>query len=130
MNPSRPNRKRRTASPFAPELLETRQMLTGGVGSTFAIIPGHDLQGERPGLGLVQPQPGLLHRPGQQAVSARIWTSPRDEFDGQPVITSVVTPDGQGRCRSAHAAYDRPSSGPAWRPRTSSRPPCWSRSPA
>jgi hypothetical protein len=40
MHSSHPSRSRRREVALAPELLETRQLLTGGTGSTFALITG------------------------------------------------------------------------------------------
>ncbi len=40
MNPSQPSKRRRREFQLAPEVLESREMLTGGIGDTFAVIPG------------------------------------------------------------------------------------------
>ena len=39
MNPDRPADRRRPRARFQPEMLETRALMTGGAGNTFAILP-------------------------------------------------------------------------------------------
>jgi hypothetical protein len=47
MNPSQPSKRRRAAR-LAPEALEARELLTGGAGSTFAIVTGSITKANQP----------------------------------------------------------------------------------
>jgi hypothetical protein len=110
MNSSRPNRKRRTAS-IAPELLETRQMLTGGVGSTFAIIPGTISTTNGHTSVSFNLNPALFTDPGNKPFLLGLDIAPGTSSTGaastvNPVIESVTTPTGK-TLPVTHALYDK-----------------------
>jgi hypothetical protein len=94
MNPSRPNRKPRTST-FAPELLETRQMLTGGVGSTFAIIPATISKAGGQVSVSFSLNPAYFTDPGNKPFLLGLDVAPGTNSTVNPVIKSVTTPTGK-----------------------------------
>lgn len=104
MNPTRPNRKRRSA-PLAAELLETRQMLTGGVGSTFAIVPGTISTANGHTSVSFNLNPAYFTDPGNKSFQLGIDVAPGTNSTVNPVIQSVTTPTGKTLSVS-HSLYD------------------------
>ena len=104
MKSPRPNRKRRTPS-FAPELLETRQMLTGGVGSTFAIIPGTITKTNGQVSVSFNLNPAYFTDPGNKPFQLGLDVAAGTNSTVNPVIQSVTTPAGKTLSVS-HAIYD------------------------
>ena len=104
MNPSRPDRKPRTPS-LAPEQLENRQMLTGGVGSTFAIIPATiSKAGGQVSVSFTM-NSTLFKDPGNKPFILGIDVAPNTSSTVNPQITSVTTPTGQ-KLNATHATFD------------------------
>jgi Dockerin type I domain len=104
MKPSRPNRKSRTA-PLAAEMLETRQMLTGGVGSTFAIIPGTITKTDGQVSVSFNLNPAYFTDPGNKPFLLGLDVAAGTNSTVNPVIESVTTPTGKTLSVS-HAVYD------------------------
>ena len=104
MKPSRPDRKRRTAS-LAPELLETRQMLTGGVGSTFAIVPGTISKTDGQTSISFNLNPAYFTDPGNKPFQLGLDVAAGTSSTVNAVIESVTTPAGK-TLRVSHATYD------------------------
>ena len=104
MNPSRPNRKPRTPI-LAPERLESRQMLTGGVGSTFAIIPATiSKAGGQVSVSFAL-NPALFTDPGNKPFVLGIDVAPNTGSTVNPMVKSVTTPTGQ-TLNVTHAVFD------------------------
>jgi hypothetical protein len=104
MKSTRPIRKRLTAS-FAPEMLETRQMLTGGVGSTFAIIPGTITKTDGTVSVSFNLNPAYFTDKGNKPFTIGLDVAPGTNSTVNPVIESVTTPTGQ-TLKVSHATYD------------------------
>jgi hypothetical protein len=104
MKSSRPNRKRRNAS-LASEMLETRQMLTGGVGSTFAIIPGTISKANGQVSVSFSLNPAYFTDPGNKPFTLGLDVAPGTSSTVNPVIQSVTTPTGK-TIGVSHAVYD------------------------
>jgi len=104
MKSSRTDRKRRQVS-IAPELLETRQMLTGGVGSTFAIIPGTIAKTNGQTSISFNLNPAYFTDPGHKSFQLGLDIAPGTNSTVNPVITSVTTPTGKV-ISVTHSPYD------------------------
>lgn len=104
MNPSRPNRKPRTSN-FAPEMLETRQMLTGGVGSTFAILPATITKAGGQASVSFSLNPAYFTDPGNKSFVLGIDVAAGTNSTAVPMISSVTTPTGKN-LGVAHAVFD------------------------
>jgi Dockerin type I domain/Bacterial Ig domain len=104
MKSSRPKRKRRTAA-LAAEMLETRQMLTGGVGSTFAIVPGTITKTGGQVSVSFNLNPAYFTDPGNKPFQLGIDIAPGTNSTVNPVIESVTTPTGK-TLGVTHAVYD------------------------
>jgi hypothetical protein len=117
MNPSKDSRPRRRRLQPAPDVLETRVVLSAGEGSTFAIMPG-----SVPGPGLIgetsfQISPSLFSTPKKDgkiligiditpAESTSSSSSTTDTSALQPYILGVK--DSAGKMISVqHSTYDR-----------------------
>ena len=94
MNPSQPKRKPRTAT-IAAEPLETRQMLTGGVGSTFAIIPATISKAGGTASVSFTLNPAYFTDPGHKSFTLGLDIAPGTNSTVNPVIRSVTTPTGK-----------------------------------
>jgi hypothetical protein len=104
MNPSRSNRQTRKPT-FAPERLEDRQMLTGGVGSTFAILPATISKAGGTVSVSFNLQPSLFTDPGNKAFKLGIDVAANTNSTANPEVTSVLTPTGKSLSVS-HAKFD------------------------
>ena len=105
MNSSRPDRKPRTPS-LKAEALETRQMLTGGVGSTFAILPATiSKAGGQVSVSFTL-NPTLFTSPGNKPFILGLDVAPGTGSKINPSIKSVTTPTGQ-TLNVTHAAFDQ-----------------------
>jgi hypothetical protein len=109
MDPNHSSKRRRRDVRLAPEILESRNLMTGGAGSTFAIVPGTITTGG-----------------GVTAVKFTIdpshFTIPKGKFDlgidvvaqpgskAKPMITTVFATDAHGLNttvrRVTHGTYD------------------------
>ena len=104
MKSSRTTRRLRTPS-LAPERLEDRQMLTGGVGSTFAIIPATISTAGGHTSVAFNLNPALFTDKGNKPFVLGIDVAPNTNSTVNPVIESVTTPTGKTLSVS-HATYD------------------------
>ena len=104
MNPSHPNRKSRTPS-LAPEQLEGRRMMTGGVGSSFAIIPATIAKAGAQASISFTLNSTLFKDPGNKPFTLGIDVAPNTNSTANPIIKSVTTPDGHS-LSVAHATFD------------------------
>ena len=105
MNPSsRKSRRRRTAS-LAPEVLEGRELMTGGVGDTFAIIPATITKAHGHATVSFNLDPKLFTDPGNKPWILGIDVAPNTNSSVVPAVTSVIAPNGKS-LPVAHAAFD------------------------
>jgi Dockerin type I domain len=105
MKPSRPTRRVRTPS-LATERLEDRQMLTGGVGSTFAIIPATISKAGGQVAVSFALNPSLFTDKGNKPFVLGIDVAPNTNSTANPIIRSVTTPTGQ-TLSVTHANFDQ-----------------------
>jgi hypothetical protein len=104
MKPSRPTRRPRTPS-LAAERLEAREMLTGGVGSTFAIIPATIAKaGGHVSVSFTM-NPSLFTDPGNKPFVLGLDVAPNSNSQANPTIRSVTTPTGR-TLGVTHAVFD------------------------
>jgi Bacterial Ig domain/Dockerin type I domain len=105
MNPSSPKSRRRRTPSLAPELLEGRELMTGGVGSTFAIIPATITTAHGHATVSFNLDPKLFTDPGNKPWILGIDVAPNTNSSVVPTITSVVAPNGKS-LPVAHATFD------------------------
>lgn len=94
MKPSRSSRRLRTPS-LAPERLEDRQMMTGGVGSTFAIIPATIATAGGHVSVSFSLNPSLFTNKGHKPFLLGVDVAPNTNSTANPIIRSVTTPTGK-----------------------------------
>ncbi len=104
MNPNRTDRKRRKPL-FAAEQLETRQMLTGGVGSTFAIIPATITKAGGQATVSFQLNPAYFTDPGNKPFLLGIDVAANASSTANPSVVSVTAPNGKS-LQVAHTPFD------------------------
>src|SRR5947208_11734173 len=104
MKPTRPTRRPRTPS-LAAERLEAREMLTGGVGSTFAIIPATIAKAGGHVSVSFTINPSLFTDPGKKPFVLGLDVAPNSNSKADPTIRSVTTPTGQ-TLSVTHAVFD------------------------
>jgi Dockerin type I domain len=104
MKPSRPNRRLRTPS-LAPERLEDRKMMTGGVGSTFAIIPATIAKAGGQVSVSFALDPSLFTDKGNKPFILGLDVAPNTNSSANPMLKSVTTPNGQTLSVS-HSTFD------------------------
>ena len=104
MNPNRPVRKPRTPV-LAPELLEDRKLMTGGVGSTFAIIPATITKAGGQASISFNLDPKLFTNPGNKPFVLGIDVAPNTNSKANPSVVSVTTPTGKN-LGVTHTAFD------------------------
>ena len=104
MKPSRPTRRLRTPS-LAPERLEDRQMMTGGVGSTFAIIPATISKAGGSVSVSFSLNPSLFTDKGNKPFILGLDVAPNTNSSANPMLKSVTTPTGQ-TLSVTHSAFD------------------------
>ena len=102
MNPSQSSRRRR-GFPLAAEPLESRDLMTGGAGSTFAIEPGTVAQANQsaPVKFTIDTTHFTLPKGG---LTLGIDVVPASNSQLKPTIGSVTDPSGKS-LRLSHAAY-------------------------
>ena len=100
----KPSRRPRT--PFlAPEQLEGREMMTGGVGSTFAIIPATITKAGGMATVSFDLNPALFTDKGNKPFTLGIDIAPNTNSTVNPTIKSVTTPTGK-TLNAAHTTFD------------------------
>lgn len=105
MNPfKRAPRRRQQVQPGA-EALETRQLLTGGAGNTFAILPGTiDKPNDVVSVSFTLDQTHFTRPKGKVALGIDVVPDPTGTL--KPLITSVTNPHGDIVPQTIHAIYD------------------------
>jgi hypothetical protein len=104
MNPLRSNPRRRRKLEFGPELLETRELMTGG-SNTFAIIPGNvtTTNGTTAIKFTIDPANFTMPR---HAITLGIDVVPTSGSTVKPLISSVDDPHGNLIPQVFHSIYD------------------------
>jgi hypothetical protein len=104
MNPLRSNPRRSRKREFGPELLETRELMTGGT-NTFAIIPGSvaTTNGTTAIKFTINPANFTLPR---HAITLGIDVVPTSGSAVKPLISSVDDPHGNLIPQVFHSIYD------------------------
>ena len=107
MNPSQPTPKRRRTPSLSTEALETRQLMTGGVGNTFAIVPATIANsGGQVSVSFVL-DPKLISVPkGKKAIVLGLDVAPDSGSSASPVVKSVTGPGGKV-LKVENAVYDK-----------------------
>ena len=105
MNPSRPTPRRTRTPSLATERLEDRQMLTGGVGSTFAIIPATISKAGGQVSVSFSLNPSLFTDKGNKPFVLGLDVAPNTNSTANPIIKSVTTPTGQ-TLNVTHSNFD------------------------
>ncbi len=95
MNPSQTNPRRPRTPALAPERLEGRDLMTGGVGSTFAIIPATISQAGGHATVSFNLDPKLFTDPGNKPFVLGVDVAANQGSKANPVIRSVTTPTGK-----------------------------------
>jgi hypothetical protein len=105
MNPSKDSTRRRRRTALGAEALESRELLTGGAGNTFAIIPATI---SKPG-GTVSVSftldPAHFHLP-RHSLALGIDVAPDSGSTVKPLITAVNDPYGDLIPQTFHSIYD------------------------
>jgi hypothetical protein len=105
MNPSHPKARRSRASLFAPERLEGRELMTGGVGDTFAIIPATISKANGHAVVSFDLNPKLFTDPGHKPFLLGVDVAPNSGSPANPMVTSVTSPTGK-TLPVTHAKFD------------------------
>ncbi len=104
MNSSNPKPRRPRSPSLSTEILETRQMLTGGVGSTFAILPAtiSTAGGHTTVAFTLDPK---LFTMGKKPFVLGIDVAPASTGTTNPMVKSVTTSTGKSLAVS-HSTFD------------------------
>lgn len=100
-----PKRRRQEVSLNA-ELLESRQLMTGGAGDTFAILRGDVIKAGAPATLKFTIDPGHFTLP-KGKVTIGIDVAPTTDSTLKPFIRSVSESNGTISAAATHAVYDR-----------------------
>lgn len=105
MHPSNPSMRRRRDSRLAAEPLESRELMTGGAGDTFAVIPGTVLKSGHSAEIKVTIDPSNFTLPhGKMALG--IDVIPVSGSSVKPKIVSVVNSNGHAIPELFHSHYN------------------------
>src|SRR5689334_2237536 len=105
MNPSKRSARRRQNVQPSAEMLETRELLTGGGGNTFAILPGTITDPGGTTSVSFTLTPGNFTRPtGNVAMGIDVVQDPSGTL--KPLIASVTDPHGEIVHQTFHSIYD------------------------
>jgi hypothetical protein len=104
MNPSRSNRRSHKPT-LATERLEDRQMLTGGVGSTFAIIPATISKAGGTVSVPFNLDPSLFTDPKNRSFTLGLDIAANSGSTANPEVVSITTPTGKV-IPVTHTAFD------------------------
>src|SRR4051812_930652 len=105
MNPSSPNPRRRRTPLLAPEVLEGRELMTGGGGKTVGIMPGTITKAHGHATVSFNLGPKLFTDPGNKPFVLGVDVAPNQSSSVVPVITSVTAPNGKS-LPVKHAVFD------------------------
>ncbi len=105
MNPSYPQRRRRGQN-FGVESLEGRELLTGGAGSTFAIMPGSITKagGTATISFTIDPTHFTMPRSGKLLLGIDVATQSGQSL--KPLITTITDSQGHTVHGTLHSRYD------------------------
>jgi hypothetical protein len=106
MNPFRSSPRRRPRTQFGPEALETRSLLTGGAGNTFAIIPGTiTTPGQTVDVTFTIDSSHFKLPHGKMALGVDVAAA-SDASTLLPFISSVTDPHGNLIPQTFHSMYN------------------------
>jgi hypothetical protein len=112
MNPSHPSKRRRREVSLAAETLETRELLTGGAGSTFAILPGQITASDQPTVikFTIDPSHFTVPKRGRFTLGIDVAADSTNTTTGTapalaPLIVGVQSADGRAVMGTNHALY-------------------------
>lgn len=105
MNPSHPSTRRKREPRLDAEVLESRALMTGGAGSTFAVIPGTVAKPGDTVAIKVTIDPKHFHIP-QGKFTLGIDIAPDPSGGLKPQVVAVKGPKGQPSVQMIHARYD------------------------
>ena len=97
MNPSNPKARRTRSATLNTETLEKREMMTGGVGDTFAILPStiKTANGHTTVAFALDPKLFTDTKKGNKSFVLGIDVAPASSGTTQPIVQSVTTPGGK-----------------------------------
>ncbi|WP_406695395.1 dockerin type I domain-containing protein [Singulisphaera sp. Ch08] len=105
MNPFKRAPRRRQQVQLSAEVLETRQLLTGGAGNTFAILPSTiDEPNGTVSVSFTLDQTHFTRPKGKVAMGIDVVADPSGTL--KPLISSVTDPHGDVVPQTIHAIYD------------------------
>jgi hypothetical protein len=104
MNPSNPSSRRRQNARLAPEILESRELLTGGAGDTFAIIPGTIAKANEPAAIKFTIDPAHFVIP-KGVFTLGVDVVAQSGSSLKPLISSVNGPNGAIVPQTFHSVY-------------------------
>ncbi len=105
MKTSQMNDRRPRKPSFAPERLESRELMTGGVGDTFAIMPAKIVTAGGHTTAQFLLNPNLFTDPGHKPFVLGIDVAPNQGSAVNPIIRSVTTPSGKS-LSVTHATFN------------------------
>ena len=105
MNPSDRKPRRPRSPALNPELLEKREMLTGGVGDTFAILPATIKKAGGQTSVEFTLDPKLFQSNGKKPFVLGIDVAPGTSASTNPVVKSVTAPNGK-TLAVQHSVFD------------------------
>ncbi len=105
MNTSRTNPRRPRTPALAPERLEGRELMTGGVGDTFAIIPATITKAGGHAVVSFTLNPKLFTVPNNKSFVLGIDVAANSGSNANPQVLSVTSPTGQ-TFKAVHATFD------------------------
>lgn len=107
MNPSNPKPRRPRSPQLNAEALEVREMMTGGVGDTFAILPAtiKTAGGHTTVSFALDPKLFTSTKKGNKSFVLGIDVAANSSGTARPVVESVTTPDGK-KLAVQHATFD------------------------
>ncbi|GAC1451740.1 MAG: hypothetical protein NVSMB9_36690 [Isosphaeraceae bacterium] len=105
MNPSHPSNRRRRESGPAPEVLESRSLMTGGAGNTFAILSGEITKPNQPAAIKFTIDPAHFTIPKGKFILG-IDVAPDPNSGLSPRIVSLSDAKGHVVSRPSHSVYD------------------------
>ncbi len=105
MNPSNPKPRRPRSPSLSAETLEKREMMTGGVGDTFAILPATISTAGGHTSVAFSLDPKLFTDKGNKPFVLGIDVAPGSSSTTNPMVQSVTTPNGK-TLSVTHATFD------------------------
>ncbi len=105
MKTSRTDPRRPRTPALAPERLEGRELMTGGVGDTFAIMPATISKAGGHAVVSFNLSPKLFTDPGNKPFVLGIDVAANSGSSANPKLLSVTSPTGQ-TYKAVHATFD------------------------